>query len=300
MEGQFFRQPPHIPLGDNGSYTAGRGNPHRAVWSPIDAVKQSAFHEEPNSFGNYSSSVKRHREHHLIIDSSQDDEDFDYEDHHDDHSMMECENDDIGPKKRRRLDCNFPLNYSSQPFRIDLKQVETNTDIIDCRIRNLSSAETGKSPVEWWRKPHSPVNINSSIGAGIHSKALVQKEAPSPCSAMDTSGCNDEICCHICRKQFPLPSIPSVSQVMPANALLNYFTPLNKKGTPNGDIAMTLSDSHSIQRGLSPACCSCCDRPSCPECRRDCDVCQKSFCSFCSIDGDASSCLCLDCNDRLR
>ena len=297
MEGQLFRHPSHISFGDNDIHAAGRGNPPRAVWSPVDAVKQSAFHEELDSFGNYSSSIKRQREHHVIIDSSQDDEDFDYDDQHDDHSMMDCENDDIGPKKRRRLDYNFVLNNSSEPFRIgQQRQVEMN----DYAGRNLTSTEMGKSPLEWWRKPRSPANINTSIGAAIHSKALVQQETPSPCSAMDTSGCDHEICCHICRKRFPLPSIPSVSQVMPANALLNYFTPLNKKGNPNGDVAMTLSDSHSTQRDLSPACCSCCDRPSCPDCQRDCDVCQKSFCSFCSIDGEGSSCLCLDCNHRLR
>ena len=312
MEHQLCRQPSHTRFGDNYSYSAGPGDVHRNVWSPVQAIHQNTFNETMNKSGDYISSVKRQREHHVIIDSSQDEDyDFGLDNQHDDYSMMDCDNDDTGPKKRRRLDYSFPLTNSDQLFQIEQLRAgmnsETNASVIiqDYVGRNLTSVEKENPPMEWWKKKRSLIPTAFSTDAAMNSERLVKQESSSPCSAMDTSGCDDEICCHICRKRFPLPSIPSVCQVMPANALLNYFTPLNKKGASNGDVAMSLGDSPCIQRNkqnlaISPACCSCCDRPSCPECRRDCDICQKSFCSFCSVDVEGSNCFCLDCNDRLR
>ena len=269
-----------------------------------------------SSIEKYRSPVKRRREQHVIITSSQDDEGFRCDDNQsDDNSMMDCDNDSTGPNKRRRLGDTFPFDNNGQIIQIQLKQEEidpyTNGSLVieECAGKNISSGNKGISPVEWWRKKRPLANITSPVDAAIHSKSLVKQEDSSSCSAMDTSVGDNEVCCHICQKNFLLPVIPSVRDVMPANSLLNYFSPLNKRGTSDGDVAMEMVSSHITRRSSShqnfinsPAWCSCCDRPSCPECRRKCEVCQKSFCSFCSIASDgakSNSCFCLDCCDRL-
>jgi hypothetical protein len=295
-------------------------------WSPFGTTSPSNAHEERNSdnkdrsFGECLSSVKRQREHHVILASSQDDDCDCGDDHCDDNSMMDCDNDIAGPNKRRRLACAFPFDSDGRIIQQQQEQINPVpnelTVLEECAGMNISNKDEGIPPVEWWRKNRHLVTSATAVATNIDAKSIVEQEASSFCSAMDTSVGDDEICCHICQSSFPLPIIPSVRDVMPVNALLNYFSPLNKKTTVNGDVAMAMNNSHHYPTRAAnhhnwenaPACCPCCDRPSCPECRRECQACQKSFCSFCSIARDdvmthcakANSSFCLDCYDQLR
>lgn len=303
-------------------------------WSPLGTTSPYSAHEGRNSdnkdmrFGECLSSVKRQREHHVILASSQDDDcDFGGDDHCDDNSMMDCDNDMAGPNKRPRLTSAFPFDNDGRIIQQQQEQEQVNpvpnelTVVGECAGMNISNKDEGNPPVEWWRKKRPLITSATAVATDIDAKSIVEQEASSSsCSAMDTSVGDDEICCHICQNSFPLPIVPSIRDVMPANALLNYFSPLNKtKTTSNGDVNMAMNNnSHhrpttraaaSHHNGSnSPACCSCCDRPTCPDCRRECQACQKSFCSFCSIARDdamthcakGNSSFCLDCYDQLR
>mmetsp|Transcript_22506 Transcript_22506/g.55782 ORF Transcript_22506/g.55782 Transcript_22506/m.55782 type:complete len:325 (-) Transcript_22506:513-1487(-) len=324
MDHHLCRQPHRLrrrsyTIGHYGSTEVNRqsqfGSP-RTVLNPNTHHGEIQHCSNNRSLGNIIASVKRQREHHLIVSSSQDDGDLGCgDDQHDDNSMMDCYDDMVGQSKRRRFSYTFPFDSSGQIIQTQEKLEEVNheahrtTVTEECSAMNISSVYKGSPSVEWWRKKRPLVRTTSPFAAATDSKSLVEQEASSSCSAMDTSVGDDQICCHICQKVFPIPIIPSVRQVMPANALLNYFSPLNKKATSNGDVAMATDNSHDARVSShrnwsnSPACCRCCDRPSCPECRRHCEVCQRSFCSFCSIARDgakSSSCFCLDCYDQLR
>lgn len=320
MDHHLYRQPHHLRRDSYavGHYDSPEVNRQSQFGSPRTVLNPSTHHGEiqhcnfNGSLGNSIALAKRQREHHVIF-SSQDNEDFGCgDDQHDDNSMMDYYDDMVRQNKRRRFSYTFPFDNSGQIIQIQETQNEINHEaqntaaLEECTTTNLSSDCKGAPSVEWWRKKRPLVQTTSPFAAATDSKSLVEQESSSSCSAMDTSVGDDEICCHICRKTFPIPIIPSVRQVMPANALLNYFSPLNKKATSNGDVAMATDNSnHTNQQNWanSPACCRCCDRPSCPECQRHCEVCQRSFCSFCSIARDgakSSSCFCLDCYDQLR
>ena len=143
------------------------------------------------------------------------------------------------------------------------------------------------------------------------------------------------VACHICQDSFQLPALPTVHNVMPNNAILNYFS-FTKSNTHHKQpataattatvTAMTIDERNDNNNNNNnnnsnnnnntnindamknnPACCSCCDRPSCTNCRRECQNCQKSFCSFCASattqksqkeGGDGT--FCLDCYDGRR
>lgn len=286
--------------------------------SSTAGYEERNFENSDINFGGRLSSVKRQRERHVIFASSQDDNDCESGDsHHDGTSTMDCDNDAVGPIKRRRFAYAFPFDNNGRIIQQKLETIKPNmndsTVVEECVGMTVSKKDEGSPPVEWWRKKRPLV---TSVAAIIGTKSIVEQDASSSCSAMDTSIGDDEICCHICQNSFSLPISPSVREVMPVNALLNYFSPLNTNAALNGDIAMATESSHHCttrtaihdNRWKSLACCPCCDRPSCPECRRECQICQKSFCSFCSItrDDDTTHCakssisFCLDCNDRLR
>ena len=309
------------------------------AWSPLGITSRYSAHiSKGPSFGECLSSVKRRREHHVILASSQDgDCDFG-DDHCDDNSMMDCDNDMAGPTKRRRLACAFSFDNDGRIIHQQQEQEQEQvspvpnlmTVIGECAGMNISNKDEVNPPVEWWRKKRPLVTSATStttststttVATDIDAKSIVEQEASfTSCAAMDTSVGDDEICCHICQNSFPLPIVPSVRDVMPANALLNYFSPLNKnKTTSNGDVSMAMNNNSHHRPTTrapeghhngsnSPACCSCCDRPTCPDCRRECQACQKSFCSFCSIARDdtmthcakGNGSFCLDCYDQMR
>lgn len=293
--------------------------------SPFKALIPSTLHGEniisnyDRRFGKCASSLKRQRDHHVILASSQDDDDSDDSDDHGEHSMMDCDQDATRPNKRRCFAYDaFPFDNDGKIIQQHGEQINPianeSTVLEECTGMNISIEDEGSSPVEWWRKKRPSVISASAVAAPIAAKSIVEHDALHSGSAMDTSVGDEEICCHICQNSFPIPISPSVREVMPENALLNYFSPLNKKPTSNG-FPLATHISHSAARAASkqiwansPACCPCCDRPSCPKCRQECQGCQKSFCSFCSItcDDDMTNCgtsnsnFCLDCYDRLR
>lgn len=181
----------------------------------------------------------------------------------------------------------------------------------DDEVMNAPSTDTNTnpSPIEWWKRP-------STGGVGCHgngiTQSLEQEDLSSAMdSAMDTteSDGNDNtsfsssetstksfVACHICQNSFQLPALPVISDVVPVNTILNYFSfKINKparSSVDNEKMTITYSDDHDERNkrnnnrninAANPACCSCCDRPSCLDCRRECQKCQKSFCSFCTI-----------------
>jgi len=84
--------------------------------------------------------------------------------------------------------------------------------------------------------------------------------------------------------------------IMPPNALLQYFTPVQSAAVNRPFVA-----SPSL-RGPSPfvTACSFCERNNCcPDCWRLCDCCQHVFCRFCSTlclsVGKVERTLCLEC-----
>lgn len=302
-------------------YSESRGNFLPNSWLSFGIENSSASNEEINrnnnnneSFGVSLSSVKRQREHHVVLVSSQDDDDCDY----DDNSMMQCDNDTAGPNKRRRFACAFPFDNDGRIIQHKREQINSDTvgttEVEECAGMKISDSERETLPMEWWKRKRPLLTSATSLSAAINAKSIVEQES-SPSSAMDTSVSDNEVRCHICQNSFPLPIIPAVREVMPMNALLNYFTPLNRKATSNGDVDMSTNCSHNRATrpnhhdwANSPASCPCCDRPSCPDCRRECQACQKSFCCFCSIPSEnatthcatSNSSFCLDCYDRLR
>ncbi len=319
MDHNLFRQQPKLGRHSYADhYNTDDRNLQSQSWSPLSVINQSTpmvgmqHANYSESHGNSFLSAKRHREQHLIIASSQDDEDSAFSDnHHYDDSMMDCYDDRTGQNKRRRFSYTFPFDNDGQIIHIQQNQEERNcntngTSLVEvCTAMSTSSNDKGNPSVEWWREKR-PLVVPTSTAAAPDTRTVEQKALSSSSSAMDTS-VDDEICCHICQKMFPIPTVPSVRQVMPANALLNYFSPLNKKATSNGDVEIATNNPQRISSSknwtISPACCRCCDRPSCPECRRQCQVCHQSFCSFCSIARDGAknnSCFCMDCYDQLR
>ena len=280
---------------------------------------------DPGSDG-FLSSAKRRRESHIIIASSQDD-DYYYcgEDPcENDIASMGHYHDTAGPTKRQRLAYTFPFGNDGQiitqqrqepihPKSIELTAAEAGADM------GISKKDETAQPVEWWRKKNPPVISAIPTDAVASSpRSIVEQEALSACSAMDTTNGDDEICCHVCQNFFPLPTVPTVREVMPANALLNYFSPVKKIRNSNGDIDMVTEEGipHRMSRtsrsssnpcAKSLASCPCCDRPTCSDCRQRCQTCQRSFCVFCSITRDDFfahgpnniGTFCLHCHDLL-
>lgn len=294
-------------------------------WYPFGLANPNSSQEGRNnngtrSFEEWKSPAKRHRDHHVIVASSQD---YDYNDcrgrDHDfncnEAEMMDCDNDFPSPSKRRRIVNAAPFDNDGRIIQQHQQQINHHTNVSalvrDYRDSNLLPKDEEVPSVEWWRKKRPPA---TNLPAAIGSRSIVEQEASSSCAAMDTSFGGGELRCHICRNSFPTPIVPSVREVMPANALLNYFSPLNKKLPLKGDVDMATNNTNHHRASAiagnpdncvkSPACCQCCDRPSCPECRRECQACQKSFCCFCSVSRDdvmgqrSDSCFCLDCHDN--
>ena len=299
------------------------------------------------SIGGFLSSVKRQRDSHVVVASSQDDDgDGDDGDNYndylcgDDHRESDIESMDrdhitSGRTKRRRLDYAFPFDNDGRIINqqrqepIYRRSNDDSTVIEEGVGMTISNQHEGScTPVEWWRKKRHPFTgtlpADSAVSA-TSPRSIVEQETSSACSAMDTTnGDNEVCCCHVCQKFFPVPTAPAVREVMPANALLNYFSPLKNKAsssTPNGDIDMATEEEEDVpprtlepsrsgggsrNSAKSPASCPCCDRPSCPECRRQCQACQGSFCVFCSVTCDDAfahganhtGSFCLDCYDR--
>lgn len=283
------------------------------LWSPFglpksDPEEQRHSGESEFNFGERLVSAKRQRApqlHHVILSSSQDEDCHSIGDDND--SMMDCDSTDhtVGPNKRRCFGnaaaypfaMNYARNLVEDPFnegkRSPIVAGEGWGEVHDSHKESLP-------PMEWWKKKRPPFATPSSI-----SQPIVEQEVPS--SSMDTTFTNlsRDLCCHICQTSFPPPILASIKEIMPTNALLNYFTPV-PKNQADGDVSMGMTASASVKTNKSPAACACCDRSACPDCRKECQICSKSFCSFCTISKDETSAryakrpsqYCLDCYDH--
>ena len=292
---------------------------HVMYRSNLDASRE--IRDCDNNFGTspmeYTSSVKRQREHHMIHNHSRHNNSYlsGRNNGHAENSMMDLDKDSIGPNKRRRFAHNFSFDNNIET--IELHRGEFNA------IRNESTLVEGGTGMDISNDDKKIMFTEScgekqSLGTApittaIETRSIIEQEALTPCTAMDTSLGEDQIRCHICLNTFSRPIVPPIREVMPVNAILNYFSPLKKGRVSNNDVVMATNNSQNfMERAIthqncskSPACCPCCDRFSCPECRQECKACQKSFCSFCTITtydhiAKSSDSFCLDCYDRCQ
>jgi len=292
---------------------------HVMYRSNLDASRE--IRDCDKNFGTssmeYTSSVKRQREHHMIHHHSRHNNSYlsGKNNGHTENSMMDLDKDSIGPNKRRRFAHNFSFDNNIKT--IELHRGEFNA------VRNESTLVEGGTGMDISNDDKKIMFTEScgekqSLGTApittaIETRSIIEQEALTPCTAMDTSLGEDQIRCHICLNTFSRPIVPPIREVMPVNAILNYFSPLKKGRVSNNDVVMATNNSQNfMERAIthqncskSPACCPCCDRFSCPECRQKCKACQKSFCSFCTITtydhiAKSSDSFCLDCYDRCQ
>jgi hypothetical protein len=132
------------------------------------------------------------------------------------------------------------------------------------------------SPREWWKEPAPQHQVSSAT-------------SPEPSSS------SSNLICVVCQTTYAPCQVEEEPSVMPANALLNYFSckkkaSLKAAATPTKSTSTT--DSH----------CTFCERSACPDCVRQCEECHQPFCSFCltqEYHGTSySRTVCLDCCRR--
>eukprot|EP00536_Pseudo-nitzschia_multiseries_P000254 jgi/Psemu1/569/gm1.569_g len=150
----------------------------------------------------------------------------------------------------------------------------------------------------WWKKKQKPQR-----------RILVEQDDDDDDECMEDpnerggrSNSASAVCCHVCCGSFVPPPAPAVRSVMPANALLRYVSVSVNGGNGADTDTVRGCGSGFLPRSspsASPAGCPSCDRPTCPECWNRCGVCQRDFCSFCTVShhrsASVSGMVCADC-----
>ena len=188
-----------------------------------------------------------------------------------------------GPFKRARLSYSTSATTSFQqhhPHHIPDVTIPTN-QMIGGNFGKLSNA----MPVD-----------SSTLKKKTNNTACVpwwKQTKKSPVVA-PVGTCSKGVCC-VCEEEFD-PNSATMSRgnnmmdspdVMPANALLAYFTPVQKAQRDNsrGKARSTHStprSPHKTENSSSRSfTCTFCERMACSKCLVNCDGCQKSFCKFC-------------------
>jgi hypothetical protein len=149
-------------------------------------------------------------------------------------------------------------------------------------------------PREWWKRPAPQQHLVLSSASSL--------EASS--SAGSSSAVSNLITCIVCLTTYAPCQVEEEPSVMPANALLNYFSCKHKASMSQTTTATrTKSKFASTSTKNNNSLCTFCERSACPDCVRQCEECQQPFCSFCltqEYHGTSSSSrtVCLDCCRR--
>lgn len=148
-----------------------------------------------------------------------------------------------------------------------------------------------KIPREWWKHP-------APTPPPQHNTTQVSNTARSALESSSSSSASNLICV-VCQTTYIPCQVEQEPSVMPANALLNYFS-CKKKSSLKAAATRTKTTTSTTNNNNSH--CTFCERSACPDCMRNCEECQQSFCSFCSTQeyhGKLSSrTVCLDCCRR--
>jgi hypothetical protein len=224
--------------------------------------------------------------------------------------------------KRRRTDCFNQLQTS--PFVLMTATTEASSTM-DCSNMDATREDhvgpdsvehrpsSSSATIEWWKRPPRPIPHIPTIseeenhGSTDDHRVRMDTDPALPEGDRVLVGTSDKATCHVCQHVFSLPALSTIPNVMPMNALLNYFSPIVKplhsysysSDTMDVTIMSTTTNSAQNHSWNNPSsACHCCDRHCCDHCRQSCEVCQEIFCSFCLVEtvGEDGRLLCLDCH----
>lgn len=211
--------------------------------------------------------------------------------------------------KRARYYCPETETASAPPSPgvVSLTPVYTNTNM----TVGVGVGESQKKaiPREWWKQPPLPQQHNNKVPSAASS--LLESSSVAGFSSSSSSSFNNHLVCVVCQTAYTPCHVEEKPSVMPANALLNYFSCKKKASPPKAAAATTATPtpvqvkSRSTTTNNNNHCtCTFCERSACPDCVHQCEECQQPFCSFCcstqEYHGTSSytRTVCLDCCRR--
>jgi len=217
-----------------------------------------------------------------------------------------------GHKRHRQDDdrseiCNVPFfpkkarvttTSSSSPMPVLFEKTQDCATICETRLNHSSSP------------PSRLMNLVSSASTNKE-KRVLEWWTKKPCTGNQNANGPTRQCCFICERELTVTTtlvqqLPNFSAcaIMPENALLHYFKPINdRKPAAKSTHAIPSADAACDEQSRGGCRCSFCERHTCIDCISDCEECGDSFCSFCrtvDYNGNGDRTLCLDCYSMRR